>query len=106
MEAIVKARDFVLAERYCDPTEDALIRYSDQLNEDVAELSGDRRRKAATLDAYIHIYCDRVGTRIKILRGLGKSEEAALCREWAELLVESPAVRRRVAKKLAERHDA
>jgi len=106
MEAIVKARDFVLAERYCDPTEDALIRYSDQLNEDVAELSGDRRRKAATLDAYIHIYCDRVGTRIEILRGLGRSEEAALCREWAELLVESPAVRRRVAKKLAERHDA
>ena len=106
MEAIVKAGDFVLAERYCDPTEDALIRYSDQLNEDVADLTGDRRRKAATLDAYIHIYCDRVGTRMAILKGLGRSEEAALCREWAELLVESAAVRKRVAQKLADAYDA
>jgi tetratricopeptide (TPR) repeat protein len=106
MEAIVKAGDFALAERYCDPTEDALIRYSDRLNEDVADLTGDRRRKAATLDAYIHIYCDRVGTRMAILKGLGKSEEAALCREWAELLVESAAVRKRVAKKLVDTNDA
>jgi hypothetical protein len=102
IEAIVKAGDFVLAERYCDPTEDALIRYSDRLNEDVADLNGDRKRKAATLDAYIHMYCDRVGTRMTILRGLGKSEEAALCREWAELLVESAAVRKRVTKQLAK----
>jgi hypothetical protein len=106
MEAIVKAGDFTLAQRYCDPTEDALIRYSEQLNEDVADLSGDRRRKAATLDAYVHIYCDRVGTRMTILKGLGKSEEAALCREWAVLLVEPAAVRKRVAKKLADAHDA
>lgn len=106
MEAIVKAGDFALAECYSDPPEDALIRYSDQLNEDVADLSGDRKRKAATLDAYIHIYCDRVGTRMAILQGLGRSEEAAFCREWAELLVESAAVRKRVAKLLAARYDA
>ena len=106
IEAIVKAGDFSLAERYSDSPEDALIRWSERLNEDAADLTGDRRRKAATLEAYIHIYCDRVGNTIAILQGLGRSEDAMLCREWAEVLVESPPVRRRIAKILGERYDA
>jgi hypothetical protein len=104
IEAIVKARNFALAERHSDPPEDALIRYSEQLNEDVTRLAGDPKKKALRLDAYVHIYCDRVGTIIAILRGLKKQSEAMLCREWAELLVESRSVRRRVARILAERY--
>jgi hypothetical protein len=96
MEAIVKVGDFALAERYSDSPEDALLHCSDQLNEEVARLSGDAERKARALYAYVYIYCDRVGTAIAILQGLGKSEEAVLCREWAEALVESTPVRKRV----------
>jgi hypothetical protein len=102
MQAIVKARDFELAERFSDSPEDALIRYSDQLNEDVADLSEGEERKARTLDAYVHIYCYRVGTTIAILRGLKKFGEARLCREWAEVLVESAKVRKLVGRMLTE----
>jgi len=108
IEAIVKAGDFMLAERYSDLPEDALIRWSEQLNEDVVALTGDRdkKRKAHRLEAYVHIYCDQVGTTIAILQGLRRSEEAMFCREWAVTLIDSPPVRRRVARMLNERYDA
>ena len=106
MEAIVKAGDFALAERYSDSPEDALLRYSEQLNDDVAHLSGDAERKRRALDAYVHIYCNEVGTTIAVLQGLGKSDEAVLCREWGEVLVESPPIRKRVQRLLVERYDA
>lgn len=106
IEAIVKARDFPLAERYSDLPEDALLRYSDSLNEHVAGLSGDAKRRARVLDAYIHIYCDRVGTTIAILEGIGKSDDAGSCRDWAVALVDSKPVRKRVEKILLERYDA
>jgi hypothetical protein len=104
--AIVKAADFRLAERHSELPEDALIRYSDQLNKDVADVSRYRERKTHVLDAYVHIYCDRVGTAIAILKGLGKADEAVICREWAEVLVESATVRKGVQKKFEERYDA
>jgi hypothetical protein len=106
IETIVKAEDFALAQRFADSPEEALLRYSEQLNEDVANLTGDAERKRRVLDAYVHIYCNRVGIAIAILRGVGKSEEALLCREWAEALVQSERVRKRVQRLLAQRYDA
>ena len=105
-EALVRVKAFALAERFSDPPEDALLRYSDQLNADVADLAGDRDHKARRLDAYTHIYCQQVAMTIAILRGVKKTEDARLCREWAEVLVDAPRVRRRVAMMLAERYDA
>jgi len=105
LEAIIKAGDFRLAARHSDPPEDALLRFSSQLNEDIAELRGDAERIVRTTEAYARIYCDRVTNVIAILNGLGKSEEAIFCRIWAEVLVESSPVRRRVHNLLAKRYD-
>jgi hypothetical protein len=104
--AIVNARDFALAAQYSDDPETALLRYSDTLNEDVAERRGDRKHLVRRLDAYAHIYSDRVVTTIAILDGLGKHDDAIACREWALALVDSRAMRKRVANVLAGKYDA
>jgi hypothetical protein len=100
IESIVKARDFPLAEKHSPSPEDALLRFSNDLNADVADLGGNGEDNARRLEAYTHIYCDRVATVIAILMGLGKSEEAKQCREWAVALVESKPLRARIQKVL------
>lgn len=100
IEAIVKARDFQLAQKYSPHPEDALLRFSGDLNGDVADLKGNAEENARRLDAYTHIYCDRVRTTIAILQGLRKSEEAEHCREWAVALVDSRPVRARIQRML------
>ena len=105
LEAIIKAGDFQLAARHSDPPEEALLRFSSQLNEDIAGLKGDAERIVTATEADVRIYCDRVANVIAILDGLGKSEEAIFCRVWAEVLVESSPVRRRVHNLLANRYD-
>lgn len=96
-EAIVKAGDFKLAAQYSDAPEDALLRYSQSFNRDVAELKkGDRKRNARVLDAYVHFYADRVAAVVAILEGLGNAKDAQACREWAVALVDSRPVRKMV----------
>jgi hypothetical protein len=104
--AIVAAGDFALAAQYSDDPETALLRFSDRLNEDVAERRGDRKHLLRRLDAYAHIYADRVATTIAILDGLGKHDDASACREWALALVDSKSMRNRVANALAEKYSA
>ncbi len=95
-EAIVKAGDFKLAAKYSDHPEDALLRYSASLNADVARPVADPTQRRRRLDAFAHIYADRVGMRIAILKGLGKIEDAEACRDWAIALVDSKPVRNSV----------
>ncbi len=102
LEAIVKARDFPLAEKYSPNPEDALLRFSADLNGDLADLGGNAEDNARRVDTYSHIYCDRVRTTIAILKGLRKSEEAEHCREWAVALVESKPLRARIQRMLRE----
>ncbi|APV48318.1 hypothetical protein BWI17_00640 [Betaproteobacteria bacterium GR16-43] len=106
LEAIVHARDYALAERYSDPPDEALLRYSSSLNRDIAELDCERKWRARRIDAYAHIYVERVASIMTILSGLRKFDEAGMCLEWAETLVESRAVRKLVSEKLAKRYDA
>ena len=105
-EAIVKAGDFALAAEQAGHPEEMLLRYSDGLNTDVAELTPERERKYPVLDAYVHIYVDRIALTIAILEGLNKPEDARACREWAVALVDTRRVRNRVMAALAEKHDA
>ncbi len=105
-QAIVHARDYALAQRYSDPPEEALLRYSACLNRDIAELDCERKWRARRIDAYVHIYVDRVGTTIAILTGLRKFDEAASCQEWAVALVESKVVREKVRSSMAKKYDA
>jgi hypothetical protein len=105
-EAIVHARDYALAAQHMDPPEEALLRYSAALNEDIAGLNCDPKWRARRIDAYVQIYADRVATTISILTGLGKFDEAAACREWAVALVESKRVREMVSSRLVDRYDA
>ncbi len=100
LEAIVSARDFELARDNSPSPENALLRFSADLNEDVARFKSGPPVKAPRLDAYTHIYCDRVGTLIQIINGLGDLETARCTREWAVALVEDKAIRARVAKAL------
>lgn len=106
LEAIVKARDFDLARKYSPDPENALLRYSADLNEDVAGLEVRAPIKAPRLDAYIHIYCNRVRTIIQILEGLGYAAVADHTREWAVALVEGKSVRARVLKAVYEWRNA
>jgi tetratricopeptide (TPR) repeat protein len=105
-EAIVKAGDFALAAEHLDHPEEALLRYSDRLNRDVAELTPERERKYPILDAYVHIYVDRIALVVTILEGLNQVEDARACIDWAIALVDSRRVRIRVIDALAGRYDA
>lgn len=100
LDAIVAAKDFVLAERYSPDAESALLSFSDDLNADVADHRAEPPVKAPRLEAYIHIYCGRVQNIIRILKGLGKPIDGEFAREWAVALVEDRRVRNRVRLKL------
>jgi hypothetical protein len=101
-DAIVGAGDFELAARFADPPEDALLGYSEMLNRRIADLTGDDARKRMARDALVSIYVDDARRMIAILKGIGKSDEARACREWAVALIEDRRIRRLVNDALAK----
>jgi hypothetical protein len=98
LEAIIKARDFVLAEKYSADPEDSLIRFSEQLNRDVSNRHFGSKHRARRIEAFIQIYCRRLQLTITILEGLGKVEEADQTREWAVALAQSKPISVRVGE--------
>jgi hypothetical protein len=99
-DALIACKEFSLAYRYCDDTEDALLRFSDDLNERIANMDKQRNTRAPILDAYTRIYCRDITTRAKILTGVGKTLEASALMQWAEALVHSAVACKRVARVL------
>ena len=106
IEAIVAAADFSLAARYHPDPESALLDFSEQLNRDVTDHRAGPPVKAPRLDAYTHIYCQRVRNTICILKGLSKRRDAEIAREWAVALVEDRRIRSRVRDVLYSSTDA
>jgi hypothetical protein len=106
VDAIVAAKDFELAARYAPDPESALLEFSDDLNNDVADYRAGPPVKAPRLDAYIHIYCGRIRNMLRILTGMGKPLDADLAREWAVALIEDRRVRARVRTALYSNNDA
>jgi len=102
VEAIVKARDFVRARKYYPDPEEALLRYSSSLNEDLAERDVPRVQRQRQQEAFIGIYCNRIRTLLAILEGTG-SEDTEAARELAVALVESKTARAVVANNLLGR---
>jgi hypothetical protein len=88
IDAIVAAKDFDRAARYAPDPESTLLEVSEDLNRDVADHKAGPSVKAPRLDAYIHIYCDRVRNTVRILSGIGRPLDAEFAREWAVALVE------------------
>jgi hypothetical protein len=105
IDAIVAAKDFLLAARYSPDPESAVLAFSDDLNKDVARHRAGPPVKAPRLDAYIHIYCGRVRNTLRILTGLARPLDAELAREWAVALVEDRRVRDRVRTALYSNDD-
>jgi hypothetical protein len=98
IDTIVKIGDFALAEKYSMGPEDSLLRFSEDLNRDIADPEFKGKHRAHTIEAFIQIYCGRVQTMISILEGLGKTEEAGQAREWAVALVHSKQISVRVGE--------
>ena len=98
IDCIVEAGDFEMANRYWPLPEDGLLRFSDQLNDDVSRFRADPNRYERALMAYTHIYCGRVQTTIRIADGIGYKESAELALEWAVALVKDRHVRSKVHK--------
>lgn len=103
LPALVKAGDCQLARRYVPAPAETLARFSNTLNEDAEELASDQPLQAPTLDAYVHIYAERVLLLAAVLRGVGESDEAARIEAKALELVQSPSVREAVRAALATR---
>ena len=106
VDAIVAARDFELADQYAPDPESALLEFSGDLNNDVADYRAGPPVRAPRLDAYIHIYCGRIRNLLRILAGTGRKLDADLAREWAVALVEDRRVRDRVRTALYSNNDA
>jgi hypothetical protein len=72
-----------------------------QLNQDVDDLETEPPTEAPVLDAYIHIFADRIKLLVGMLRGNGAFEEAAKLEKAAVDCVKSPSVRKAVLAALS-----
>ena len=66
INAAIEAGDFAMAQRHWPLPEDALLQFSDALNDEVARYKRAATRFPPRLRAYVSIYCGNVNTTIEI----------------------------------------
>lgn len=103
LAALVMTGDYQLARRYVPTPAETLRQFSGTLNEDVEDLAKLPPSPAPRLEAYVHIYAERVSLLLAILRGVGEIEQAERIEASALELVRSPSVREAVRAALAQR---
>ena len=100
IDAIIEAGDFVMAQRYWPSPEDALLKFSDCLNADVARYKRATIKFRPRLQAYVSNYCSSVQTTLNIMRSTGEKKNIAHARAWAVALVHDRHVRAKVANQI------
>jgi hypothetical protein len=100
LPALVKCRDFHVAYKYIGDPSDKIIEWSKTLNEDVADLDLHPQPDVPALDAYEHMFVERVNLLIAVLAGVGRVAEAVRVSEAALVVIDSVSVRASVKKKL------
>lgn len=101
--AMVEARDFKLASEHLPHPEEYLLWLSDRLNEDLGRTGVPPATAKRRREAYVRNYCHDVRIVLRILKGLGNSEEAKAALEWAIALVHPRQARAMVCAQLASR---
>ncbi len=87
--SIVKSSDFTMARRYIADPEATAARFLLSFNSDIDEIhDGPHREK--TLDAFIHIFSERVQVLLAILRGCGETNRADQIQQVALAGISNP----------------
>ncbi len=100
IDAVLSAGDFAMAQRHWPRAENALLEFSESLNDGVVRYKRDPIKFPPRLQAYISIYCDNVDRTIEIMRGLGDKKNIPYAREWVVALVDDRTVRAKIAVRM------